>query len=225
MSEVTVTASTEVIDVLVAVNPQNYVVTVTVSAEELAKQYALDAFGYKEEAEAAAIATAADRIATGLDADATAADRIATGLDAAATAADRVQTGLDAEATAADRVATAADRVATGADRIQTGLDVIETTEQATIATEAAQSMPLQITSITLSVLGWTLVGDLYEYDYANAAIKSISVVDIVPSNSTIEIVKSASILPETISSTGSVKIYAENLPTADIVVTLNIFK
>lgn len=67
MSEVNVTASTEVIDVLVAVNPQNYVVTVTVSAEELAKQYALEAFGYKEEAEAAAIATAADVVQTGED--------------------------------------------------------------------------------------------------------------------------------------------------------------
>ena len=102
---------------------------------------------------------------------------------------------------------------------------ITEAEASATVATEAAQSMPLQITPITLAVAGWALVGDLYEYDYANVAIKSISVVDIVPSNSTIEIVKSASILPETISSTGSVKIYAENLPTADIVVTLNIFK
>jgi hypothetical protein len=46
-------------------------------------------------AEAAALATAADLVQTGLDADATAADRVATGEDVVATAADRVQTGLD----------------------------------------------------------------------------------------------------------------------------------
>ena len=86
------------------------------------------------DASSAAIATAADRVQTGLDAAATAADRVQTGLGAAATAADRVQTGLDAAATAADRVQTGLDRtqtgedrVATAADRVQTGLDVAAT--------------------------------------------------------------------------------------------------
>ena len=88
-------------------------------------------------AAADALATAADRVQTGLDAVATAADRVQTGLDrlatgqdaaaadadATATAADRVQTGLDRTATAADRVQTGLDKVATAADRVQTGLD------------------------------------------------------------------------------------------------------
>lgn len=81
-----------------------------------------------------AVATAADRVQTGLDATATAADRVQTGLDAAATAADRVQTGLDKEAADADRVQTGLDRVQTGldaiataADRVQTGLDAVAT--------------------------------------------------------------------------------------------------
>jgi uncharacterized phage infection (PIP) family protein YhgE len=83
--------------------------------------------GYRDEAEAAAIATAADRVQTGLDADATAADRVQTGLDADATAADRVQTGLDRLATGEDRAATGADAVATAADRIATGADATAT--------------------------------------------------------------------------------------------------
>jgi hypothetical protein len=70
-------------------------------------------------AEADRVATAADRVQTGLDV-------IATAADAVATAADRVQTGLDAVATAADRVQTGLDAVATAADRVQTGLDVVE---------------------------------------------------------------------------------------------------
>ena len=77
MSEVFITALSEAI-----------LVTVTQSGEEMAKQYALEALGYKEEAELAEIATAADRVATGLDAAATAADRVATGLDAVATSED-----------------------------------------------------------------------------------------------------------------------------------------
>jgi len=98
------------------------------------------------------VATAADRVQTGLDAAATAADRVATAADraatsadATATAADRVQTGLDVDATAADRTQTALDRIATGvdraaaedaaaaaaADRVQTGLDRAQTTADA----------------------------------------------------------------------------------------------
>jgi hypothetical protein len=59
------------------------------------------------------------------DAIATAADRVQTGLDVIATSADRVQTGLDVIQTGADRVQTGLDVVQTGADRVQTGLDVI----------------------------------------------------------------------------------------------------
>jgi uncharacterized phage infection (PIP) family protein YhgE len=113
-----------------------------------AEQAANAAEGFKDDAEAAAIqtnadaiATAADRVQTGLDVIATnadvlqtGADRIQTGLDAVATSADRIQTGLDVIATNADAIATAADRVqtdldaaATAADRIQTGLDATAT--------------------------------------------------------------------------------------------------
>jgi len=75
----------------------------------------------------AAIATAADRVQTGLDAAATAADRIQTGLD-------RTQTGEDRVATAADRVQTGEDRIATAADRVQTSLDAAAASASAAAA-------------------------------------------------------------------------------------------
>jgi hypothetical protein len=80
--------------------------------------------GYRNEAQAAAVLTAADRGQTALDRAATAADRIATGQDRNATAADLGQTALDRAATAADRIATGQDRGATAADRaaIETSL-------------------------------------------------------------------------------------------------------
>jgi hypothetical protein len=95
---------------------------------------ASNALSSEQSANADAIATAADRVQTGLDAIATAADRVQTGLDVIATAADRVQTGLDAQATAADR--------------IQTGLDASTATTQAGVATAAAQSVEVIILAL-----------------------------------------------------------------------------
>ena len=85
--------------------------------------------------------------ATAADALATAADRVQTGLDAVATAADRVQTGLDRVATASSAstattqagIATA-QAVLTAADRVQTGADVISAAA-AQAAAEAARDI------------------------------------------------------------------------------------
>jgi len=110
------------------------------------------ALHYAAKAGADALATAADRVQTGLDAaDAKAFTRSAETArdeaqgaaraaadDALATAADRVQTGLDATATAADRVQTGLDATATAADRVQTGLDAAAA-ETARAAAEAAR--------------------------------------------------------------------------------------
>ena len=81
-----------------------------------------------------------------------------------------------------------------------------------------------QVTPITLTTGGWSLVSGLYEYTYSNAAITAASIVDVIPASSTIAIVKAADIMPATSSAAGSVKIYATNLPTASIIVTFNIF-
>ena len=82
----------------------------------------------------------------------------------------------------------------------------------------------LQVTPITLTTGGWSLVSGLYEYTYSNANILSTSIVDVIPASSTISIVKAADIMPATSSASGSVKIYATNLPTASIIVTFNIY-
>lgn len=82
-------------------------------------------------------------------------------------------------------------------------------------------SLPLEITGITLLSASWTLVSGLYEYDLANANITASHVVDVIPENADIAIVKAAEILPKTVSSAGSVKLYATNAPTANIGVTI----
>lgn len=80
-----------------------------------------------------------------------------------------------------------------------------------------------QITSITLASGSWSLVSGLYEYDYSNAAITADSIVEVIPDNEYIAVVKAAEILPKTVSSAGSVKLYATNAPTGNIGVTINI--
>lgn len=80
-----------------------------------------------------------------------------------------------------------------------------------------------QITSITLASGSWSLVSGLYEYDYSNAAITADSIVEVIPDNEYIAVVKAAEILPKTVSSAGSVKLYATNAPTNNIGVTMNL--
>lgn len=82
----------------------------------------------------------------------------------------------------------------------------------------------VQVTPVTLTTGGWSLVSGLYEYTYSNANILSTSIVDVIPASSTIAIVKAADIMPSTSSAAGSVKIYATNLPTGNITVTFNIY-
>lgn len=82
-------------------------------------------------------------------------------------------------------------------------------------------SLPLEITGITLLSASWTLVSGLYEYDLANANIIANHVVDVIPENADIAIVKAAEILPKTVSSAGSVKLYSANAPTGNIGVTI----
>lgn len=82
----------------------------------------------------------------------------------------------------------------------------------------------LQLTGIALTTDGWVLVSGLYRWQYSNANILSTSIVDVIPENGSISIVKAADVMPATSSSTGVVSIYATNLPIGDIIVTINIF-
>lgn len=82
----------------------------------------------------------------------------------------------------------------------------------------------VQVTPVTLASGSWSLVSGLYEYSYSNANILNTSIVDVIPQNASISIVKTAEILPATQSFFGSVKIYATNAPTGNIIVTFNIY-
>jgi hypothetical protein len=82
----------------------------------------------------------------------------------------------------------------------------------------------VQVTPVTLASGSWSLVSGLYEYNYSNANILDTSIVDVIPQNASISIVKTAEILPATESFFGSVKIYATNAPTGNIIVTFNIY-
>jgi|688.fasta_scaffold1418980_2 hypothetical protein len=82
----------------------------------------------------------------------------------------------------------------------------------------------LQVTPVTLTIAGWIFASGLYEYTYSNPSILSTSIVDVIPANVSIAVVKAADIMPSTLSSIGSVKLYATNLPTTNIIVTINIF-
>jgi hypothetical protein len=80
------------------------------------------------------------------------------------------------------------------------------------------------VATATLSTGAWSLVSGLQEQSISNVDITSSSVVDIIPDNAAASVVSAAQILPRTDSSSGAVKVYATNLPTANIGVTLNIW-
>lgn len=84
---------------------------------------------------------------------------------------------------------------------------------------------PIQVTGQTLIMANWTLVSGYYEYNLANANITSTSIVDIVPDNASVPTIKTAEVLPKTLSGSGTVKMYSVKAPTGNIVVTLNIWK
>jgi len=91
------------------------------------------------------IDTAADVVATGNDVDTTNADVVTTNADAATTtqdaidtAADVVSTNADVATTTQDAIDTAADAVSTAADVVSTNADVVLTNADVTYAAEWA---------------------------------------------------------------------------------------
>lgn len=97
-----------------------------ISASESAAAAHEDRLATDAAAEATAddrLQTTSDREYTAADAEATAADRVQTGLDRVATGQDKTGTAADCVQTGLDRVATGQDKAGTAADRVQTGLD------------------------------------------------------------------------------------------------------
>jgi hypothetical protein len=97
-------------------------------------------------------------------------------------------------------------------------VEIIETT------LEDKADSPIVVQGVSVTTSGWTLVSGLYEKVLTNSNITATSIVYIVPDNSAYNIVQNAEIYPRTESSTGSVKIFAANIPTSTFTVTFNIF-
>ena len=85
------------------------------------------------------------------------------------------------------------------------------------------QGKVLQVQDQILKVDDWVANGDIFSCTYKNPKILDTSIVDVVPFNEDIELVKAANFLPETVSEAGQVKVFAKQVPTADIRITVNI--
>jgi hypothetical protein len=83
----------------------------------------------------------------------------------------------------------------------------------------------IQVTNQILTVSSWVLFGDFYESNLANTNITLSSVVNAIPSNSSLDLVRIAEISPSTLSSAGSVRFYSKKIPTDDVKITINIIK
>ncbi len=109
------------------------------------------------------------------------------------------------------------------ADGTNTGDNATNTQYSGLAASKANKTV--QVTSQTLIAANWSLVSGIYEYNLANAGITALNFVEVIPNNTTISITKAADLMPTNVSSAGSVKLYATNLPTGNIVVTINIYE
>lgn len=96
-------------------------------------------------------------------------------------------------------------------------------TAQAT-AIGLKQTKAIQVTAVSVSTAGWTLVSGFYEKSISDSNITASSIVDVIPDNASVSIVQAAEFTSLTTSAAGSVKVYAKNVPTAAITVTLNIW-
>ena len=82
----------------------------------------------------------------------------------------------------------------------------------------------IQLTDITLISASWSFINPYYTYKYYNSDIKSWSFIDLIPTNSSFITSTSADIMPNILTSDGSLTIYAKNQPTSNINATINIY-
>lgn len=96
-------------------------------------------------------------------------------------------------------------------------------TDAVRLIEEHSASKTLQIYNVTILQSSWELVEGTYESTILEPKIDG-QFVEIIPYNNSIDIVKAAEIYPMTMTSVDYVKVFAKNLPTGNIVVTLNIY-
>jgi hypothetical protein len=78
---------------------------------------------------------------------------------------------------------------------------------------------PVKLTSQTLTLASWTLVGLYYEYSFSNANIDTTSDISVTPQNASYQTAYNANVLPYVAVASGVATFYAQFPPQADIVV------
>jgi hypothetical protein len=75
----------------------------------------------------------------------------------------------------------------------------------------------------TLVVANWVADDSLKKYVLSNANITATSSVEVIPANASYDVLVAAQPMPATVSATGTVTIWAKNIPASDVPVTINI--
>ena len=81
----------------------------------------------------------------------------------------------------------------------------------------------IQVTGLTLVVANWVADGALFKYVLSDANITATSSVEVIPAKESYDVLVVAEPMTETESAAGSVSIWANNVPSADVPVTINI--
>lgn len=110
------------------------------------------------------------------------------------------------------------------ASDVNTGTDDAKYVTSKAIKDSNVAYKTIQVTGLTLAQASWNPgVSFNWEYELSNANITADSIVEIVPDNSNVQTVIDAFIYPATLVSAGMVTIYAEEFPTGNIGVTINV--
>jgi hypothetical protein len=79
----------------------------------------------------------------------------------------------------------------------------------------------IKLTSQTLAVGSWTLVGNYYTYSFSNANIDATSEISVTPQNASYQTAYNAQILPFINVATGVATFYAQFPPASNIIVDI----
>lgn len=82
-------------------------------------------------------------------------------------------------------------------------------------------STPVKLTSQTLTLASWTLVGSYYEYSFSNVNVTTTCDVAVTPQNASYQTAYNASILPYVAVAAGVATFYAQFPPAADMTVDI----
>jgi hypothetical protein len=110
-------------------------------------------------------------------------------------------------------------------DLFVTGTTLLPTLSSDTITGNTIYGVFTQKTGITVSSTSWTFISGVYEYEILDTDITEDFIVDVVPNNEDYDTIIQSVMFQKTVSSLGSVKIFAKNQPLLDMTVTINIFR